>query len=1084
MSQSPLVPGYALEAAPLDAEPGIAVWKAVHTRTGRAVALTVFTGSDALDWLFLRRTVERLVRLERGHPHLVSLSDADLGADPPYYATELVTGTTLADWTVRNRRPSPEQAVAWITQIAEALSFLHAKGVLHCGLTPGRVRIDAEGQVRVTGAGHRAAVTSVPSVAGGAVAPGTPSAPWTAPEQAAGGEPDVRWDVWALGALAHGLLAGSPPGAAHDLPGADEDLRAIVGRCLERDPALRYQGVGAVLADLRARTLGLPVGPLADRPGYRLKRALRRNKLAMGTGLLVVGGLAVGGWQALRQAESRKGLGLSLLLRAQQAAARSDDAAAAVYAAQSNAIMPSVPARMNALAFLRGIARPLHTFPHRWATGAAELIAFSPDGSRLAIGEEGGRVRIWNTRNGQSAGEVAGLPASVQHVAFTPDGKRLLVALHDGAMQFHDAATLVAASPVMSHPRKILAAAITPDGGRVATAGEDGLARLWDARTGKPVGAPIKHGTPVTFLAMSRDGRVLATAGGQGSEVRIWDSRSGQVLRTIKEASGIYALAFAPDSHTLLVATSDGSARLRDARTGLTIGNALHHRIGIIVAAFTPDGTKVVTGGWDGVVAVWDAATGTPLGEMGRHANGVYQIAVHPDGRRVLSASSDGTVRLWDLGTGNSAGPVMLHEAAIHHAIFSPDGRLIASAGEDGMARLWETDPPRPDERRIAFTKVGFVAARFSDAGDAVAVSQQGGTVECLTISPAGDGSVTRFQAGGSPREAGFLESPGRRLVWTVDWEGAIRSFDPASGAPAGKTINAGGLSAWAFSRDGTKVVTFGYDFNLRVWKLPEGEPLGPVFVHEGGGPVLALSADGARAYSGGYDGMLRSWKVPSGEPIGEAVALEGGPSSLVLSPDGTLALTQCYDGDLRLFSPATWKREGDTMAHPLTASAFAFTPDGTRILSGAYESSVFVWEGRGQGRVGKSFRLPRFVEAVAVAPDSRLGAVASFGGTVHLLDLVTGDPVGPALIAGPDPRALAFGGAGRRLMAASAGDNALMTWDLAGIEAAPAPSALLLRTQVLTHRRVTRDSDIEPIPAEEWKVLATRLPAEEAVHP
>jgi len=1059
----PAVPGYAVVPPPLDAEPGATVWKATHARTGRVVALTVFGESAELDWLFLRRTVERLVRVERGHERVAALLDADLGADPPYYAAELVEGGTLADFAVAARRPAVGQAVGWITQLAQALSFLHAKGVLHCGLTPARVRLDAEGQVRVTGVGHRAAAT-----AGG---------PWTAPEQTAGGEPDVRWDVWALGAIAHGLLAGAPPpagGIGMAPAGVDEELWAIVGHCLGRNPGRRYGSTGAVLADLAARAQGRPVGPLADRRGYRLRLAWRRHKVTASVAALVVAGLGVTGWQGIRRAEAQRGLGTSLLLRAQQAAAQGNDTAAALYAAQANVIVPSGYARMSALAFLRGLAEPVRSFPQRWATGGAGLIAFSPDGARLAVGEADGVVRFWKVSDGSPAGEITGQPANIQNVSFTRDGKLLLVADHNGTMRCFDGATLAAVSPVMAHQRKILAAAFTPDGRRLVTAGEDGVACVWDPRTGKRVGEPVKHSAAVTFLAMAPDGRLAATACGQGTELKVLDPRTARVIRTEKEPASVLALAFAPNGNVLLVGFADGSAVLTDVRTGARIGNPIYHRIGLTGAVFTPDGKRLVTGGWDGVVAVWDARTGAPQGELGRHDNGVLALAVHPDGRRIISASADGTVRLWDLMTWNQAGPVMLHEAAVHHAVFSPDGKFIASAGEDCMARLWAVDPPRSDERRVEFPAPGLLAAAFAPGGDMLATAHQGGVV-VLTQTGEDTKSATAFTVAGTIRDLGYVEPAGRRVLWVVTWEGGVRFLDPVTRGAAGKPIEPGGLSAWAFSRDGRMLATFGYDFVLRLWKVPEGEPVGPAFRHEGGGPVLVFSPDGSRLFSGGYDGNVRGWKVPGGESTGEPVLLEGVPSSVVFSPDGRLALAVCYDGDLRLFDPASWRRVGETMAHPLTVSAYAFTPDGSRILSGAFEYSVFVWDGRGRGRVGKSFRLSRFAQSVAVTPDGALGAVAGWGGSVQLVDIASGDPVGPAMSAGGDIRASTFGGGGRRLAVASAGENAMRVWDLTGILAAPSPAFLLRRVQAVTHRRVSRDSDIEPIPYAEWKALAAR---------
>jgi hypothetical protein len=218
-------------------------------------------------------------------------------ADPPYYVMEFLSGGSLAD-RLGGRTLPVRDTVAVVREVAEALVYLHGKAILHCDLKPANVLLDDRGQIRLADFGQ----ARLSSDAGPAV--GTLF--YMAPEQAdAGARPDVRSDIYSLGALAYTMLTGRPPYAGasgsegvatsrstqerierykklidespppsehHRVEGIDRALAAIVDRCLEKDPANRFENVPQVLEALAVRdrrttrkplvVLGL-FGPLA-----------------------------------------------------------------------------------------------------------------------------------------------------------------------------------------------------------------------------------------------------------------------------------------------------------------------------------------------------------------------------------------------------------------------------------------------------------------------------------------------------------------------------------------------------------------------------------------------------------------------------------------------------------------------------------------------------------------------------------------------------------------------------------------------------------------------------------------------------
>jgi WD40 repeat protein len=111
-------------------------------------------------------------------------------------------------------------------------------------------------------------------------------------------------------------------------------------------------------------------------------------------------------------------------------------------------------------------------------------------------------------------------------------------------------------------------------------------------------------------------------------------------------------------------------------------------------------------------------------------------------------------------------------------------------------------------------------------------------------------------------------------------------------------------VSSVAFSPDGTRIVSGGFDNTVRVWDAASGQPIGaPLTGHTD--PVLsvAFSPDGKRIASGGYDNTVRVWDGASGQPIGDPLTGHTDPVvSVAFSPDGNTIVAGSYDNTLRLW--------------------------------------------------------------------------------------------------------------------------------------------------------------------------------------
>ena len=246
-----------------------AVYKAMDRELDRPVALKLIRPELAANPSILARFKQELLLAHQvTHKNVVRIYDLGDADGVKYITMEFVEGQDLRALLLEQKKFSPEDAVEIIQQVCRALEAAHSVGVIHRDLKPQNIMRDQAGRILVMDFGLARTVAGDGMTQVGALV-GTME--YMSPEQAMAKDLDQRSDLFTLGLILYELLTGVTPFRAESavaslikrnqekaIPVSDHDgkipraLSNIVSKCLERDPALRYQTAGELLRDLDA----------------------------------------------------------------------------------------------------------------------------------------------------------------------------------------------------------------------------------------------------------------------------------------------------------------------------------------------------------------------------------------------------------------------------------------------------------------------------------------------------------------------------------------------------------------------------------------------------------------------------------------------------------------------------------------------------------------------------------------------------------------------------------------------------------------------------------------------------------------
>ena len=238
------------------------VYLATQRSLERKVALKVMAAALAADPSFCERFLREGKTLARlSHPHTVTIHDIGNVGELYYMAMEYLPNGTLKERIAAGL--TPEQGVTLIRQIASALGYAHAQGLVHRDVKPANILFRADGTAVLSDFGIAKSLDDRTQFTQAGFAVGTPS--YMSPEQARGQEIDGRADLYALGVVLYEILVGKLPytgtdalstALAHlteplpELPVHHGRYQDVLRKLLAKDPAERFPDAAALLRAL------------------------------------------------------------------------------------------------------------------------------------------------------------------------------------------------------------------------------------------------------------------------------------------------------------------------------------------------------------------------------------------------------------------------------------------------------------------------------------------------------------------------------------------------------------------------------------------------------------------------------------------------------------------------------------------------------------------------------------------------------------------------------------------------------------------------------------------------------------------
>jgi WD40 repeat protein len=958
------------------------------------------------------------------HPNIIEVHEVcELG--PVYFIVQAYCdGPSLKEWLHEQRQPISNRIAATIVRdLSDAVHHSHSKGFLHRDLKPSNVLLQpvdpqsansaadsrmasfASGKAlleefpftpKLTDFGISTPVDNSRSnatpIAGGFF--GTPQ--YMAPEQARNRQMDLGWptDVYGLGAILYEVLTGSAPfrgdsptsilrQVVNDAPKRPRliqptvsvDLEAICLKCLEKDPARRYESASELRCDLERYLAGFPIVARSLTVPQRFIYWCRRKPLNAAVllfGLLIFfSGLTAGWWHFVTLGDA--------LARAEEQRRRANSEA-------SNAIVQRNFAEANQTRVRRhlfcldaksahrallsgswGQARQLlrkyeadrtirdsfvwrylwgisHQFEQLWQEheedGRTYCVAFTPDGTKLVGGTESGLALIWDVATRRELHRLSGHTTCINSISISSDGRKVATASCDRTVRIWNIESGALESIVFQNDTELYSVCFSPDCKSLAIGDESGRIFLCDPESQKVISSARTSQWRVTDLAFSGDASVLIAA--SGSEAFVFESDGLKLKKTLHdEGRVIHSVAYLNRNSLIAWGGEAKALHLSDSNDMSEVSQKFLPN-DIWALSFDKNEQVLVCGGGDRIGRVMEVNTGKLLQSLYGHTGRIVGVAMSPDAMSIATASFDGSVRLWSVDQSGEC-LIIPNVSGSNKLAFAADGELLIVSGGGSVRAIRMNDWTE----RYSITASNFavspdVERRFLAAACDDRIQIHESTTGQLQFAdpnswdryPASEIGILadgRHVFGSFKAEllVSIANEDGPRKALVSDYVGQVTSLSVLPNESAIVAAN---------SRSPQFVTGFNYDQFGNAFYLTGMNGMARQLAADRSGQFVAAASDDHLVY-------LWEQKQKNQPPVATLSEHRCPVTCVGFSPDGRLLVSGDESGIVCIWNTSAGHTVLVLDAHDGPVAAVAFSPDGTKLVT----SSEYASDGTGE---------------------------------------------------------------------------------------------------------------------------------------